>query len=130
MTAKKCIQRNLLSGDCICNVSIFLLFLAVYVLLHMFTSIKPQNVLPLFFFPFIHFMLLGGLLYFLMGKRCTRRQILIILVIFVFYISTAIWGFKSSGMRSTKTVKTNFKEANQLENIIWNRNDTDTLETK
>ena len=73
MTVKKCIKRNLLNGDCICNFSTLLIFLAIYIMLHMFTSIKPQNVLPLFFFPFMHFMLLGGLLYFMMGKRCVRR---------------------------------------------------------
>ena len=99
----------------------------MYVLLHMFTSIKPQNVLPLFFFPFIHFMILGSLLYFLMGKRCIKRQPLIIVILFVFYVSTAAWGFQSSGLRSSKTVKKNFKEAHQLKNTIWTRNDTEPI---
>ena len=116
-----------MNGDCICNTSAFLIFIAMYVLLHMFTSIKPQNVLPLFFFPFIHFMILGGLLYFLMGKRCIKRQPLIIVILFVFYVSTAAWGFQSSGLRSSKTVKKNFKEAHQLKNTIWTRNDTEPI---
>lgn len=77
-------------------------------LLHYFTNLKPQDVLPLFFFPFFHFILLGIMLYLLMSKACSARRPAFLFLAIVIYIMIAVWGFQSTAMRSETRVPAKF----------------------
>ena len=129
MTIKRCIRRNLLNRTSLCNVAFYIVFFTIFVLLHKFTNLKPQDVLPLFFFPFFHFMLLGIMLYLQMGKRCAKRQSVLLFVTFVLYATIAAWGFNSSGMRSMESVRQDFRDEHQIPNaIIWERDNSTIAE--
>ena len=116
MTIKLCFRRNLFNKDVLCNIVLYIIFFTGFACLHRFTNLKPQDVLPLFFFPVFHFILLGIMLYLLMSRACKnkRRRPALLFLTFVMYATIAGWGFNSSGMRSKVTLREDFKEEIQM----------------
>ena len=104
MTIKRCLDRHLCNKGKLCNILLYCVFFAAMFLLHYFTNLKPQDVLPLFFFPFFHFILLGIMLYLLMSKACSVRKPALLFLAIVIYIMISVWGFQSNELRSVKRV--------------------------
>ena len=105
MTVKLCLKNWLCNWNCMIISLLVCIILCGTFLLHFLHYVKPHQILPLFFFPFFHFLLIGLMSYVgvfssnsnLLRHRLfkDRHKIIMFLLITLFY-NVSLFGFQSN----------------------------------
>lgn len=114
MTVKLCLNKWLCNVNCLINTILVSIILCGTFLLHFLHFVKPHQILPLFFFPFFHFLLIGLMSYVgacstnsnLLRNRflADRHKIVMFLLVILFY-NVSSFGFQSNEYYSRVSIK-------------------------
>ena len=80
---------------------------------------QPQDLFPLFIFPFAHIILLGLFGSFLAYKPCKNYLAIVLTFLVLVYIQIAYWGFQHEERVDVITIGEQFKEDRGSNKIYW-----------
>jgi len=93
----------------ISNVIIACVYLGAVILSNKLPVKRVHELLPLFVFPFFHFILMGALFALVMIRPWRSRLPVLCFILIVAYINTSYWGFMSEEFKTESKVKDTFK---------------------